>query len=246
MDIHLKEILLKVGLTSRESEAYLSLLKRGESSAFEVSKDIKESRTNVYSTLLSLIKRGLVTYIIKRSKKFFKAANPEILLEIIKEREQLLSTNINSFLNYYQPYHGIQVEVYEGTEGIKTIWNEVLREGKEVFVIGSTGESTEVLQGFNFIKFHKARLRKKIRLKILVNTTKKAISHAKKIVKIGNGEYRVLPFDKPVTTYIYGDNVVLFEWKKSQLTAVHITSKGMAESFKSQFKFIWDRCTSFS
>ena len=75
-----KEVLLKLGLSQRETEAYYTLLEREEALASEISERTKESRTNTYDTLNSLIKKGLVSYVIKNNKKYFIATDPKKLM----------------------------------------------------------------------------------------------------------------------------------------------------------------------
>ena len=80
MDI---SILIKAGLTNRESEAYLALLQLQEALVSEISKKTKENRTHIYDTLNSLIEKGFVSYVIKNGKKYFRAAPPEKLIEYL-------------------------------------------------------------------------------------------------------------------------------------------------------------------
>ena len=61
------EKLQTLGLTKRESEAYLELLNHNETTATDLAKTVKEHRTNIYDSLASLIKKGLVVYSIKNN-----------------------------------------------------------------------------------------------------------------------------------------------------------------------------------
>src|SRR4030042_4275062 len=83
----LKEQLTKAGLTRNEAKVYLELLKSEELTANELSKKISTDRTLTYTLLNNLIEKGLVSYIIKQNKKFFKGKKPENLLNPLKERE---------------------------------------------------------------------------------------------------------------------------------------------------------------
>src|SRR3990167_2994588 len=88
------EILTKIGLTQRESDAYLALLKLKEALASEISKKTKESRSHLYDTLKSLIEKGLVSYVIKNGKKYFRPAPPEKLLDYIQEKQKLIEESL--------------------------------------------------------------------------------------------------------------------------------------------------------
>ena len=60
------EKLQQVGLTGNEAKVYLELVKKGESSANQVAKDIGMDRTLTYTVLNHLIEKGQVSYIIKK------------------------------------------------------------------------------------------------------------------------------------------------------------------------------------
>ena len=108
-------------------------------------------------------------------------------------------------------------------------------------LIGTTGKSKEVLHEYNFIQFHKKRVKEKIPIKVLVNNSKEAIGHAKEMKKIGLSEYKILQQLSPTTIYVYENTTVIFMWTKEKpLIAIHINNKEIADSFKNYFKILWD------
>src|SRR3989344_7186656 len=109
------EILTKIGLTQRESDAYLALLKLKEALASEISKKTKESRSHLYDTLKSLIEKGLVSYVIKNGKKYFRPSPPEKLLDYIQEKERTIKDFLPELHELYKPSISYpSVEVSEG------------------------------------------------------------------------------------------------------------------------------------
>ena len=84
------EILISLGLSKREAEVYYALLHVEDALASELSEKTKEARTNTYDTLNSLIKKGLVSYVIKNNKKHFLAADPKNLLKWMDLRKFIL------------------------------------------------------------------------------------------------------------------------------------------------------------
>ena len=95
-----KEILKKIGLTDSEIEVYLDLVKHDESLASEIALRVKISRTYVYDAIQNLIDRGLIVYIIKNNRRYFKALEVEKLLEYFDERKILF---ILPGLSSFQP-----------------------------------------------------------------------------------------------------------------------------------------------
>src|SRR3989344_7913662 len=120
-----KETLVSLGLSRRESEVYYVLLQVDEALASEISEKTKESRTNTYDTIKSLIKKGLVSYVIKNNKKYFMATNPRKLLDWIdfkKEELEKKKKDMEKFIPYLAKLglpkeKKVNVEVYEGKEG---------------------------------------------------------------------------------------------------------------------------------
>jgi predicted DNA-binding transcriptional regulator len=80
-----EQILQNFGLTEAEVSLYITLLKLGESTASELSEKTNTNRTFTYDRLKKLLDSGLVSYVVKDNKKYFKAAEPSQLLSIIKE-----------------------------------------------------------------------------------------------------------------------------------------------------------------
>ena len=78
-----EDLLIHTGLSIREVKTYTTLRTQGELMASELAKKTGLIRTNVYDVLNSLIKKGIVAYVIRNGKKYFRAAEPEKLLYYI-------------------------------------------------------------------------------------------------------------------------------------------------------------------
>lgn len=239
-----KEILTKAGLTNRESEAYLALLQLREALVSEISKKTKENRTHLYDTLNSLIEKGLVSYVIKGGKKYFRPAPPEKLIEYLQEKQKLIEKYLPELNQLYKPKIKVPiVEVFEGKEGIKTVLRDVLRENKEWLCLGSTGKSKELIPFF-LEQWHKQRVKQKMPLRVIYNDDKFGRARGKEVEKQKYTKQRYtkvkyMPKTSPTTTYIYGEKVIIIIWEKEKLVAIMIKDKDVAESFKSYFETVW-------
>ena len=81
------ETLKNLGLKENEAKIYLTLLTLQEVTASKLAKEIKIERRTAYDLLQRLSKLGLVGWIEKEGKTFYKASTPLKLLEILEERE---------------------------------------------------------------------------------------------------------------------------------------------------------------
>ncbi|MBI2564367.1 helix-turn-helix domain-containing protein [Candidatus Woesearchaeota archaeon] len=238
-----KDQLIRIGLSNREADAYLALLQLQEATVADIAKKTNESRTHLYDTLRSLISRGLVSYVVKNNIKFFHAAPPEKILDYLKEKEH----SILSILPNLKAFHQIAfskpfVEVYEDKEGMKTILNDILRTRKDWFAIGTTGKSRQILPLFFIQRFHKERIKNKIKLKTLINQTGEGVKLGEEFKTYSLTEVKYLPktHESPMTIYIYGNKTVLLLWLAGDRPfAILIQSKEISASFKSYFNILW-------
>lgn len=226
--------LMKLGLTKREGEAYLALLKLEEAKAGDIASHTREDRTNVYDSLKSLIKKGLVSYVMKNNKTIYRVAPPEKLKDLIEEKQKILQETLPSLNEIYQSYKPKPViEVYEGKEGIKTVLSDILKEGKDFVGFGATDRAYQLLP-----EFTKRYLRERKRLKI---AARQFYPHGENVLPSPYSTFKAIPaeYAGPATTLIYGDKVALFMWFVDPPVVVLIRNKEAARAYKNQFEFMW-------
>ena len=238
-----KEELENAGLTTRQAEAYLTLLQLQEATVKDIADKTNESRTHLYDTLKDLIDLGLVAYVVKNNIKHFYAAPADKLIDFLKEKENSILKILPALKNYQQNSHKKPlVEVYEDKEGMKTILNDIVRAKKEWLAIGSTGQSPYVLYDFYIERFHKDRVKNKINLKVLFNDTKDARKRAEVFSKISLIEAKYLPETQqsPATIYIYGNKTAIIMWLAiGKPFAILIENEEISSSFRSYFNLLW-------
>jgi len=119
----------ELGLTHNESLVYQSLLKIGETKTGAIVKETGMHRVLIYDALESLIRKGLASYVIKENIKYFKASDPERILDFIKEKEEFAKKIIPELnLTKKENLSKQSVEIYEGIKGLKSVLNKMLKE----------------------------------------------------------------------------------------------------------------------
>lgn len=238
-----KEELVNFGMSGRQADAYLALLQLKEATVKEIAEKTRESRTHIYDTLKNLIDKGLVSYVIKNNIKYFHAAPPEKLLDYLHEKENAILKILPNLKKYQTKYNEKPiVEIYEGKEGMKTILNDIIRTKKEWLAIGSTGGSLHVLHDFFIEKFHKERVRNKIKLKVLFNDSSDGRKRAEAFLKLPLIESKYLPktHQSPSTIYVYDYKTAIIMWLAiDKPFAILIESKEISNSFRSYFELLW-------
>ncbi|MFC1810314.1 TrmB family transcriptional regulator [Patescibacteria group bacterium] len=132
------KLLQHIGLTEKESKAYLVTLKIGTNPASTIAKYAEFNRCTTYTVLESLINKGLVLQFEKNNIKYFNALGPRCLLTYIDDKKRILThyksaidDKIPEFESLVNPYQLIpNVKSYAGKDGLEKVFNEILKENK--------------------------------------------------------------------------------------------------------------------
>ena len=225
------EKLRKAGLTGNESIVYYELLKRGQLSANQISKNVGMDRTLTYTVLNHLIEKGMVNYIITSKIKIFNASSPDNLLNPIKEQEAYIQELLPDLKSLETSIGIIQeISVYEGKDGIRA-FSRLLLKHKGFDSFGATGRAYDLL-------IEAPRLAKeieKLNLKIRLITNPKYRNHP---MQIKNTEVKYLDIKSEATTTIFGDYVAI-HLIKDKPSIILIKNKYISESYKNHFEILW-------
>lgn len=228
------ETLEELGLTRNEALIYLALLELGLAQVSKIAGRTNLNRANMYNTINGLIKKGLVSYVIKNNIKYFMAAKPIRLIEILKEKEEKLRDILPELETIEKIPKKIKVEIYEGKEGVKAFFSDMSKTKKEVVGFGITGIAYDVLE------FYAPKV-----LKQMAKNTKAryvCIKEARKkeITKLPNTKFKYLPeeYSNFATTVIYNNNVCILVLK-DKLRVVMIEDKQIAEGYRKYFELMW-------
>lgn len=228
------ETLESFGLTHNESIVYRALLEFGPSLAGQISRKTGLHRRTVYDTTERLIKKGLVGYILKNNRRLFEASSPNVFLEIVKEKENTINEALPEMLYYYNKLKEKQeTNFYKGREGLKTVFEDQIQEGKEILILGASPLAYEILQ-FYFKWFDRRRKENKIRTRIIFNRIEKKL-------KIPLAEIRYMPqkYTSPLAVNIYGDKVAIILWSKENPFAILIKNKEISDGYRKYFELMW-------
>ena len=131
------KILSELGLTNSESKIYMELLGLGTAGIGQIMEKTGMHRRNIYDSIGRLVEKGLVSSVIVNNKKVFSPASPKRLIGLVEERKFRLD-NLKERLNKIMPEldlrtkfeEGHDVRFFRGVEGLKTVFDHILRTGK--------------------------------------------------------------------------------------------------------------------
>jgi len=125
--------LKSLGLLESEVKTYLAALELGPSTVLELNKKIGLSRQAIYTAMESLIELGLMSSVEKGKKTLYAAESPERLRSIAEAKlKKMESTvreikSITSELKLIEKGEKPVVKVFEGTEGVMAIRDEIVK-----------------------------------------------------------------------------------------------------------------------
>ena len=247
-------LLEKLGLTKGEIKVYLALNKLGESTIGPIGKESKVSKSKMYDILDRLIEKGLVGYITKEGTKYFMANDPHMILEYIERKENDLGKTKKEFVAEVLPQLMMQrvsvskkrvAEMYEGLNGIKAIREELMltfNAGDTLLVLGAPKVANVKWEGW-FLDFHKRRIQRKVKMKIIYNAD--AQEYGKIRAKMKLTEVRYLPNKLVSPNWIdIFPSAVLFVMVLNNPIAFVVRDTELANSFRSYFDIMWKNSTS--
>ncbi len=243
----LQELLAELGLSPNEGKIYETLLERGELSAGDISIHAKIHRRNTYDALNRLVEKGLCFEVHADRENMYSPVDPGKLKEIIAEKQGKLEALMPDLVKKFGNARAKEeVYIYKGLEGQKNIWRDLLREGKDNYVIGGKGNWFDPALTAARDAFFREANRKKLEFHMLYDH--ELIRTVPDFAKNFPGvlHYRVLPkeYSTNSTLNIFGDYMVTYSNIGVMKTLADVTffvihSKNLAESYRKWFAAVW-------
>lgn len=235
-----KKILKQIGLTENETQVYITLLKIGSSNVSQIAERSGLYRPYVYDTLERLSEKGLVSFVSKDNKKFFKAAHPSYLIEIEKEKLEELNKIVPKLEEFLKiPKEETKVELYSGKKVVRVIQKDVLRnlleKGGISLVIGVDEKKFMETDPIIMKQFFNQMKKNKLKERVLVREGDNYLpAHP------NTTTYKFLPkeFFDPTSTFIYDDKVAIIIFGEP-LHGLIIESKILSNTYRKQFNLLW-------
>jgi len=229
----IETVLQNLGFSPNEIKVYLTLNDHGSQKAGRISKLAKIDRSSCYNALKALTEKGLVSYVMIGLIKWFQVTGPRRLLDYVKEQEE----GVKEILPELQERHRAlkiegQVRLFKGIKGVKSIFLDMARTGKDNFVFGSEGQFAERMPEFA-LQFDRLKRENKIHTQLILRKGRKEID-AK------TSEYKYIPNinESPAVTNIYGDKIAIIIWT-DEPEGIIIENAAAAKAYKSYFDVLW-------
>ncbi|MBL8121537.1 winged helix-turn-helix transcriptional regulator [Candidatus Saccharibacteria bacterium] len=237
----------EIGLDARDKRVYESLVAYPQSSLRKIAAATGINRGSVYESIKKLTEQGLVGSIEVGKQRRFTAANPDVITELLKERQvkaaraQVLAADYIANLpkpielNAATPF----ATFFEDHEGVAAVLRDVLATCREQDYDSYRVISTKRVRQYmyqNFPNFTQRRISERIRVRV---------------IGIGNGgspdelsERKIIPATRGEApscyTLIYGNKTALITMDEANvLSAIVIDNPGVTHMQKELFDHLW-------
>lgn len=261
MDKQILENLQKIDLTEKEIAVYTSLLEHGNSTASEISNYSLLNRTTVYDNIKILLKKGLVYSFLKREIKYFTAATPEKLLDILNkdlQKKQIIKNDLLEILPtlntlYQTKVAKTKIQIADSGAGLKELYLNMYRSGKypeEGLEFASWHVYKDVVPKDLRIDLQNLRLKNKIWVRQVVIENEYTKNWAdpdsaqKRLKKI-----RLIP-DKWNCNYwanyeIFGDKMIVLNLDEKLVQGIMIENHALVSLTKIMFEALWEKAEQY-
>jgi len=242
--MELTEVLTEFGLTSKESEIYLILLKSGHCTAAELSKKTNILRQTVYDVLDKMLSRGIIGESISNNTKVFTAVNPKVLLQMIENKKKIFAAALPEFAEIaLGSKTELNVKTFIGMKGLKSIWDDMLVVGKDTFFIIDYDVFGQLFKELFIQNFIAKRVEKGFWHNVIFTSkSTPKIYDKSEPERMRNVRYLFKLKEFKSTIFFYGDKMGFFTTGE-QPAAILIENKEVVASVRSVYKVLWDVST---
>ena len=231
----IEDVLQELGLNRRESICYVALLELGSSRVGDIVKKTEIPSSKIYEILDRLIKRGLVTYVIKNNVKHYQSSDPKILLNVIDEKKALIEEIVPQLLLKQRFSEKQSVEIFEGKKAVFSLFTGLIDDARpgELYLVFSINEENKDESADIFFKNLAVRRKEKgLDVRLLKNDR---VYIKEKHTKL---KLRFTKINLPQGITIFRNKLILLSWRHYPV-AIKIESGLFADQQKEFFLDLW-------
>jgi len=236
--------LYSLGLTPREAEVYVCLVKTGECGMGNLIEQTGLRPQVAYDTVRRLVSKELAFLSDKKGKQYVTAASPTTLEEMSTRQLEKVKTLVPNLLLLGQEPKDAVVRIERGNEAVMSLRRrayEQLQPGDCYYIIGGSGDRFyETIGMQQYVNIENSRAKRGVEKRLVTfDSQRQGIIQGELGLELAT--YRFLPFDYPTltSTNVYGNTVAEIIWSDVPLVIL-INGDEIAESYKNYFKTLWE------
>ncbi len=248
---HLIKQLQILGLKKEEAELYIAILSLKSALLSDLARDIGANRTTLYPYMDTLLDLGLVRKSVKGKRVLYIAENPERLKELQKKQERALSQSMTKLQELFSASSGSPSTVlfYEGDDGMRAIYDEMINETGFLYSVFSVDEYFNVFENSKYGELFLKKIEERgIELRELVENTDAGREYKEygyspqlgKPFKFKRRPIKLLPSGFQVSADLLIASEKLAFVSLANKHAILIKDKQIASVQKAMFDKLWD------
>ncbi len=247
----LVETLRDTGMSDTEIKVFVYLLRHDTGlKVSDIARRVRLNRTTLYGVLKSLTEKGLVSSSEQRGVLLFQSIQPHLLVDYLERARERLVRNIKRVeeivptitqLRNQEDRYRPNMQFFDGTEGIKQAYEDLVRNNKEKVVYGFTGiHAIYNLMGMEWIDYilekRPAMGVKWLALAVDSPESRELAKQDKKHLR--STKFLPSSFNFDIELAAYDDKAFIISFAEDHPWAMIITDKKIAETIKALFRYI--------
>lgn len=241
--IHMKKLLLKLGLNPVEARIYETLVSHGVMSVSNIASKTGLYRPQVYKYLPTLMEKNLIVESRHGRRTVYSAESPRQLEKLADNIRTEVASNLPNLLALYSTSPTKPVVQYlEGESGIRRMYEDILATCKKGDVIYRFESPRNYINLRKFIPkeyYDRIRDRAEVERYIITNesTTSKKPGRLGRYMKAIPKKYGLFEYD--LAQIIYGNKVAFVDYNGLNITIIE--SQNLVEFQRKIFKFMFEK-----
>ena len=235
----IKSQIKQLGLSQKEANIYLTLLKIGNATVPKIAKYSNIPSSTIRDTLVGLSEKGLVSKYKTGSKNYYSPTEPRLLKEKVMRQVEIVNDLVPKLNAMYHPLlKETTVRYFDHRSGFDVLFKEIASEAHNLLAIGSA-EVEEFLPEY-FPELTKVRLKHSIPAKLILpnseyaQTVQKSDAQQLRTTKILKDTTQI-----PATMFIWGNKLAVFSVGDNP-SVLLLEDSNMTQVFKIMFETIWE------
>lgn len=245
----LKNLLTDVGFAPKEAEIYLALLHAGPQPASVIARKICYNRITTYQILMELVRKGLVSVVLRANVKYFSAERPERILSFLENQRVKHEDSCQAFKSRIHMFHQLVnpenvapiVRSFNGINGIYSIYEDTLESDCSLCLIHDFGSAENELRDYLLNNYIPRRVKKGISCRVILPKNKKnkifAEMDKKDLRHIRYISPKELSFDTAIL--LYSGKTAIVSYKQNEQFGTIIESSSFHATMTEMFEVLW-------
>lgn len=235
-------------INEKEKRVLGALSKLGESPISAVARETLFKRTALYHTVDGLVEKGLVTRIVKDKVTFLRGLSVDEFDNWAKRNIASMNSELHTVKSWLESQATEQTSLYtdvryfEGTEGIKNLYEDTWRNNTEkvIYAITDYTKAYKSMHQYFTKEYFPDRVSRGVSVKSLLPKSSEGVRD-KKSEKDLLREMRFIDLfaNLGIELNIYGSKVAVVAFDPKNPTGVVIKNETIALAFQKIFEYLW-------